>query len=273
MNYSGNWTERKLKDLAAKVPDDLQPQVERLATRVKQLNQPSLKDFGDFLSIFDNQDNISQLKWEVDELKDKSMVAEKRMDYLQKRLSKIEEDAVLRQIAINVEYEVKLTLLSTHVQLGTLIETQLKLQLLGLVEARAPASVEPYKYGYGKRKGLWHDKAILELKLKTVEEIAKQVDAPGVESLLTEWYGGDVGVGRQIFADAMRALKRFSTNGAHPVDLGRNPVTVETAHALVLGSGVFSEGDDEILKQKAIDCIRRLGVLRAQKGDGNFLHI
>ncbi|KAJ3053316.1 hypothetical protein HK097_004556 [Rhizophlyctis rosea] len=231
---TSEWVIRQIKGLAAKVPEPYREEVELLASRVQQLSGATLNDYGTFLNIvFDNQDRIRSLEERAGSLEDR--VSKLTVDLadihgkvtaLIQEFDRIETPAVLRQIATNIEYELKLEFLGscTLSQFPYVLETMLKLDLLGAAEKGNPASVGKYKYAYGATKGQWRQGDILDLRVDTAEDLAREHGTEGdVREVLDRWFtlleGVPVGTpdailaGRQVFTDAMRALKKYSSEG------------------------------------------------------------
>ena len=276
-----------MKSLADRVPEDFRKEVEQLASRVQQLSSVTLNDYGTFLDIiFDNQDRIETLEQRVERVtedladsrtREEALVEE--VNALRRILDRIESLAVLRQFAINVEYEVKLDLLGNGVlyAFAILLEAHIKLQLLGLVEKYEPAAVQWYKSAYGPNVGQWRQGEILDLRLGVAEDLARtHVPEGEVENVLRKWYtvagngnAENLMAGRQVFSDTMRAMKSYTIEGAHPTTFQNQPVSVDVARELLSATDVFKT---DVLRAQAMVYVDLLAEIREENGQARLLY-
>ncbi|KAJ3034085.1 hypothetical protein HDV00_005449 [Rhizophlyctis rosea] len=243
-----DWLIGKISKIGEEAPPDIQTKITLLVNRVKQLNAGGLDDFANWLDIiFDNQDRITQLHPTPRENRDKLLV-------ITQQYEKYESSAVLRQLAINIEYE-------------------LKLDMLGVAESGDPTSVAEFKYMWGVWQGQWDVQAVLNLKLARAEKLVSEYGKEDeVKAVRERWYGESIEVGRQKFRQAMAGLKTFSDDGAHPTQYHEEPVTVEIAKELVTAKAKYPKAVAAELRETALHYLDILSKIREDSGQDKFLY-
>jgi len=274
-----DWLVREITKLADDAPDSIKDKITIIVQRVKQLNPAGIDDFANWLEIiFDSQDRIRDLGEKVEELTRKLNNAENALVNVTARYEKYESSAVLRQVAINVEYELKLSMLGKMVRLSNttldgVVQGILKFQFLALAQKTDPLSVSDYVYNWGALKGEWRVREVLNMKLSKAEKIATQYGNPEkVRDLLVKWFGDDIEVGRQKFSEAMSGLKLFSEDGAHPTNYHDEPLTLDTARQLVVAKAQFPKEIATEMREVAIRYVDMLGQIRAENHQISFLY-
>ncbi|KAI9001583.1 hypothetical protein BC832DRAFT_562082 [Gaertneriomyces semiglobifer] len=167
---------------------------------------------------------------------------------------KNQQDAALRrQIAINIEWE-------------------LKMEFLTRCSSEASASL---KYGYGKRKGQWRELDATELTMFDAKEMClADAGADVVVEVERAWFGNgeEARVLKEMFEDAMGLLKRFSHQGARPTNLGDGDLGEQVNVAKqVIHDMEIRENDDPEWKEVAEMFLDRLHEIRQRQGQNRLL--
>ncbi|KAJ3149331.1 hypothetical protein HDU86_006966 [Geranomyces michiganensis] len=146
--------------------------------------------------------------------------------------------ALRRQIAINIEWEVKM-------------------DFLQLASEDKTASM---KYGYGPLKGQFKEREVTNLPLRKAIEWAQQsAEEKDLNHLMETWFGPPENGKSEMFKDTMESLKQFSVD-AHPTVYKGIPVDAEMARELV------RDIKEEFLVDVAVEYVGKLEVRRNQLG-------
>lgn len=188
-------------------------------------------------------------------------VAEKAMDEvetLQRDVSDLKrerrerhDDALRRQIAINLEYEVKVSCL----------------------EKVDDLKKQPYRLSDGQ----WDEQMLLNTAMDRVFDL---LDNPGREALIKEWFENKE-QNYHIFLIAMRRLKGAFSESVHPTETfeGR-PVDADFAKRLLdeklppprtERGRAKTEWSDDQLKEEAKKCVEKLVLVRKKNGERDLL--
>ena len=246
---------QKVEEKLQKVEGDYQAQSQKLEMvggDYKEQSQKLQKVEGDYQAQSqklekvegDYQAQSHKLQKVEGDYQEQSQKLQKVVVQLQKR----EHGAVLRQVGINIEFELK----------------------VGYLQLCKDEDVTDLKIGYGKNKGKFKVWEIAKLSVGKAKELAQRSAQPeDLHSLETRWFGDDVN-GPEKFRDAMSALKRFSFQGAHPTELDGILVDAGTARGLVRAMQM-EESDDPELKRVALSYVDKLENIRQAQGGSQFL--
>lgn len=177
------------------------------------------------------------------------------VEALQQTIQSGHNDALRRQIASNIEFEIKLSCL----------------------EKLDEAVIEPFVLSDGS----WNE---MQVKHVALEKLLQMLTESDRKAVMTEWLGGEQNYA--MFCTAMRKLKGFSANGAHPTEtLDHKPIDAEMAKQLVdekMPAGPIirrrrkqpssvPQWTDAQLKGLVKKCIDKLVSVRLEHGDEKFL--
>jgi hypothetical protein len=189
---------------------------------------------------------LLKVESEHQELKSEHQEQSQKLQKVEGKFQKLQHSALLRQIAIN-------------------IETELKLDNLRICSDEA---VKHLKYGKGKHKGKFNFHAIAKLQVSEAQDLAQQsARQKDLDAINSDWFSKDEGA-EDNFIEAMVMLKRFSQDGAHPTELDGIPVDAEKAKELVQGMQL-KKANDEKLQGVALSFVDKLKTIRKADKDGS----
>lgn len=175
------------------------------------------------------------------------------------------EEKALRQVAEDIEYELKVDLLGeAPIRLNA--PGKMLTRIPAVAEELSPIPVSGYRFKWGPEKGTWDAQAVRKLKIHEVEKLVEKFGRfTGRHwSVLRIWFGEDVEVGRQKFTQAMMGMKQ----GPKPVQ--RESITIKMAKDLVNRKAVYpySKVVDAELRATAIRYVELLGKIRTEGAVG-----
>ncbi|KAJ3183479.1 hypothetical protein HDU87_006798 [Geranomyces variabilis] len=248
-----NWLRTSIRKLAEDMPS-LRNKLETLASRVDKLDDSSVGDYSIFVEM------IFELQAELNALRDenqaqRAQIEEQRaqIEELREQVAELQEKnqafhvaALRRQIAINIEYEIKMDYL--------LLCTS--------------ANVADLKYTYSAKAGQFKPHEVTKLSIGKAKDRAARTCSPSeLDTVHKNWFDGD-DQKWDIFRDAMTALKRFSHESAHPTALNGTPIDVESARALVVDTD-FEEPEQRVV---ALEFVEKLQDIRVRNNEPVYLY-
>jgi DNA repair exonuclease SbcCD ATPase subunit len=189
---------------------------------------------------------LLKVESEHQELKSEHQELKSEHQELKSEHQELKHDAVLRQIAINIEME-------------------LKMENLRICSDEA---VKHLKHSKGKRKGKFNFYSIAKLQVSEAQDLAQHsARQEDLDAINTNWFGKDEDA-EDNFVAAMAMLKRFSHDGAHPTELDGIPVNAEKAKELVEGMQQKQANGKE-LQGVALSFVDKLKTIRKADKDGS----
>lgn len=247
-----NYLRNRIKALADDAgSEDIKKKLQKLSDRALKMDEKGTSDYSEFLDvIYDNQDRLDTLESDLSSLRRDYEKLLEENSQLKADANRAKNAALRRQVAINVEYELKLN----YLQICPINETQ------------------DFVYASGPRRGEYDSRAVTHLQLYRAKKLAKRHAAEAdYERVRENWFGtADPSLRERLFASAMLALKDEFTDEAHPTAHNGKEVDVEMARQLVL-TMPLRQSEDPDLRNVAGDYVDKLGSIRQATGETNFL--
>ncbi|KAJ3033481.1 hypothetical protein HDV00_006322 [Rhizophlyctis rosea] len=161
-------------------------------------------------------------------------------EQLQAEKLEAEKSAVRRQVAINIEFE-------------------LKCELLEAIKWSGSEKADIFVVD-----GEWHVERVSGLKVRDAWKMARAASLEASNEVHKRWFGDSAN--QWDFIAAMKQLKRFSHEGAHPTTYEGAPVTGEMARQFINNASMSASN-----KKVATLYIDKLIAKRTEKNDPTFL--
>ncbi|KAI8822656.1 uncharacterized protein EV422DRAFT_505444 [Fimicolochytrium jonesii] len=208
------WLQNNKRKLADEAEEPLKAKLNKLWQRAESLDQAGVDDYANFLDVvFDNptiktelEEKLLKATSDIEDLKNDNEDLKNDNRQLNATLDAQARSALRRQIAINIDWEVKM-------------------DFLQLTSEDKTASM---KYGYGPRKG--QSKGVVFG--CQLEEVAAEKE--DLNDVMETWFGPPENGKSEMFKGTMESLKQFSVD-PHPIAYKGVPVDANMARELVQG--------------------------------------